>query len=203
VTPRACLPTIRATTSQVVLVGLRAAVLTIAALAVVACGGNEPDGAPSSAREAVPPRFQSVGGIQARDTKYPGLVADLLTASREEGRLTVAVRFRNAGTDTVRFALPSDGGSYPSVRLEAGGRAWPIARGEDGEPQAPGTFERSLVPGQGMLWRAVFEAPPAGITAFDLAMPGLSAPFQAIPITDRVEEPTGPEEIEEGELPQE
>ena len=202
-TPRACLPTIRAATSLAVLVELGATLLMIAALAVVACRRDEPDTAPSSAREVVPPRFQSVGGIQARDTEYPGLVADLLTASRDEGRLTVAVRFRNAGTDTVRFALPSDGGSYPSVRLEAGGRAWPIARGEDGEPEAPGTFERSLIPGQSMLWRAVFEAPPAGITAFDLAMPGLSASFQGVPITDRAGEPTGPEQIEEGEAPQE
>ena len=174
-----------------------------APLILSGCGQEEPAPAPPAVGEEIPPRFATVGGIQARDTEFPGLVADLLMASRAQGRLTVAVRFRNAGTDTVRFALASDGGTYPLVRLEAGGRAWPIARNDDGEPEAPGTFERSLDPGQSMLWRAVFEAPPPGITAFDLTMPGLSSPFEDVPIVDRPGEPTAAEQIEEGEVPQE
>ena len=101
----------------------------LAALALAACRQEEAP-APPAVREAIPPRFATVGGIQARDTEVPGLVADLLTASRAEGRLTVAVRFRNTGSDTVRFALSSDGGAYPSVRLEAAGRTWPIVRNE-------------------------------------------------------------------------
>ena len=183
----------------------KTALSTVLALlaTLTACGGDEPPETPPAARESVPPNIPTVGGIQARDTEIAGLVADLVTATRQEGRLTVAVRFRNTGTDTLPFSITADGGTYPSVRLLAGGRAWPIARDEAGDLQAPESFERRLAPGQSMLWRAVFEAPPPEIGRFDLAMPGLRVPFRDVPINDRSREPTLGEELERSAAPQE
>jgi hypothetical protein len=173
----------------------RAGVLSmLAVLAPAACDRDEPTPAPPAIRESIPARLLSVGGIQVRETETPGVVADLLTASRAEGYLTIAVRVRNTGTDTVRFAIPSDGGTYPSVRLEADGRFWSIARDEAGSLQAPGDFDRALDPGESMLWRAVFEAPPRSVTSFDLSMPGLRVPFQDIPITEEPAEGIAPQE---------
>lgn len=155
-----------------------------------ACGQEEarrtaaPASTPPAIRESIAPVIQSVGGLQARTTETPGLVADLLSARREEGLLIVTVRFRNAGSDTLAVALPTGAGTYPGLRLEAGGRAWTIARDAWGEPMAPETFERTLAPGESMLWRGSFEAPPRSATAFDLAMPGVVQPFDDVPIHD-------------------
>lgn len=170
-------------TARVVL----AAVLALA----LACRGEEPalppvpapPAAPAAApRDTVPVPIATIGGLQARRTDS-GLVADLLSAVREEGRLAVTVRFRNAGTDTLAFELSADGGRYPGVRLTAGGRDWPLTREPDGDPAAPASFDIAVLPGQSRLWRGTFAAPPLSVHAFDLEMPGVET-FLAVPIRD-------------------
>ena len=171
---------------------VRALMPALVALGLAACGREEPAPRPETpplsetARRAhdttlVP--IATIGGLQARRADV-GLVADLLSANREEGVLAVTIRFRNATTDTVAFALPSEGGRYPGVRLSAGGRDWPLTREPDGDPGAPLEFDVAVAPGQSRLWRGVFAAPPASVHAFDLEMPGVER-FVEVPIRDR------------------
>ncbi len=176
---------------------MRAWLLVCAVAALGSCGGgggeaSAPSAAPPPARDtatrasaagdsmAVP--LATIGGLQARRTDA-GLVADLLSATRAESRLVVTVRFRNATTDTLAFALPAQGGAYPGTRLTAGGRAWPLAREEDGDVAAPAEFDIVVAPGQSRLWRAEFVAPPGEVPSFDLRMPGV-ATFVDVPIRD-------------------
>jgi len=175
----------------------RAGRLALALVTFAACGGEERPPAPAVpgaardsvaapaetfTRDSVASPIESVGGLQARRTEVLGIVADLLSAVREEGTLTVAVRFRNAGSDSLSFTLSMEGaGAGP--RLTAGGRTWPLAREPDGDPAAPARFEASLAPGGSRLWRASFVAPPRSVHAFDLELPGV-LPFADVPIRD-------------------
>lgn len=162
--------------------------LALGLAALPSCGSDapEPSEAPAAAHPAidtVASPIRTVGGIQAVRTEVTGIVADLLSATREGGLLTVTVRFRNAGSDSLAFAMPGEAGSYPDVRLVAGGETWPIVRGEDGDLAAPATFEAHLAPGDSQLWRASFVAPPSTVRDFDLQLPGVEQ-FTAVPILD-------------------
>lgn len=138
-----------------------------------------PAGGASSAR--TDPGPQSVGGIAAVRTDVHGVVADLLTADRENGRLTVAVRFRNHSEAPRRIEVADDYGER--WRLVAGGRDWPLMREPDGDPAATDPPRRTLKPAQTALWRGTFVAPPAGVTTFRLEIPGVQT-FEEVPIAD-------------------
>lgn len=161
----------------------------LAGLVLVACD-REP--APLPPATSTPPAIErstesgiaSIGGIQARRTEVRDVVADLLTARREGDLLTVTIRFRNAGTHSVRVEIPVVGGSHPGLRLSAGGEEWPIARDEKGGLLATQELARTLGAGQSMLWWGSFRAPPPTVGSFDLAMPGVEGPFRDVPITD-------------------
>lgn len=157
--------------------------LALGLILLAACGREEPAPPPEApAAESIASPMPTVGGLQARRAEV-GLVADLLTATRRGGTLTVTVRFRNAGTDTLSYTLVDGDGAYPGVRLTAGGRDWPLAREPDGELAAPRQFEASLGPGGSQLWRATFQAPPRTVETFDLELPGVER-FSDVPIQD-------------------
>lgn len=142
-----------------------------------------PSPADSSPSPSPGPPPTTVGGIVAAWTDVDGVVADLLLAVRREGRLTVTIRFRNTSEATRRLAIPGD---YDSDwRLVAGGRDWRLAREADGDPLATEPLDdRVLLPGQTALWRGTFVAPPPGVHAFRLEVPGVE-PFEDVPIADR------------------
>lgn len=118
---------------------------------------------------------QSVGGLQARHTEVRGVVADLLEARRAGEALVVTVRFRNTTRDTLD--LPGQlAGSASDWTLTAGDRAWPLIR------VPTGALPARLAPAETRLWRGEFRAPPRGVQAFDLAIPGVD-PFLAVPVT--------------------
>lgn len=144
--------------------------------AATAQAGADP--APARTADPVP---VSVGGIVAARTDVPGVVADLVSVAREEGRLTVAVRFRNISQRTRRIDVSDEYGSR--WRLVAGGREWPLATGADGDPAATAPPRRTLKPGQSALWRGTFVAPPPEVTTFRLEIPGVR-PFEDVPIGD-------------------
>lgn len=152
-----------------------------------ACSGGGPGaGRPSPSREATPPETsipapRSVGGLLARRTEASGVVADLLSAERRDGGLTVSIRFRNTGPGPRRIAIPANYAT--GWRLVAGDRVWSLASEPDGDPAATETPDRELDPGASALWRGTFVAPPAGVDAFRLEVPGVEV-FEDVPITD-------------------
>lgn len=161
--------------------------IPLAVVALAACSEVDRRPAPESTEEAAratrtDPGVQSVGGVTAARTDVQGVVADLLTAEREGGRLTVSVRFRNTSEATHQVEIEGD---YDERwRLEAGGRRWALMRGPDGGPEATESLSRTLKPGQSALWRGTFAAPPPDVTTFRLEIPGVR-PFEEVPISDR------------------
>jgi hypothetical protein len=123
--------------------------------------------------------MESVGGLQARGTRLTGVMADLVSADREAGVLTVTIRFRNS--TRARRPLPVEP-DLRGVELEAGGRSWPILRDGDEAPSRV-VLPDSLAPAETRVWRGEFTAPPLDVTEFDLAVPGVD-PFTAVPIRD-------------------
>jgi hypothetical protein len=164
----------------------RTTALGLALVLVAACAREEPARSSTEpAADSMASPMETVGGLQARRTDV-GLVADLLSATRQRDSLTVTIRFRNAGSDSIAYTMADGGGGYPAVRLTAGGRDWPLAREPDGDPAAPRQFEASLGPSDSQLWRATFQAPPRSVGTFDLEMPGVER-FSDVPIEDEEE----------------
>lgn len=137
--------------------------------------------APSEAPDRTSPAPPTIGGIVAAHTDVRGVVADLVSAERNEGRLTVAVRFRNVSEEPRRIEITDE---YSTRwRLVAGGREWPLASAENGGTAATAPPRRTLKPGQAALWRGTFVAPPPEVHTFRLEIPRVS-PFEDVPISD-------------------
>lgn len=160
--------------------------IPLVVVALGACSDVDRRPAPEPSEETASPArtdpaVETVGGVAAARTDVHGVVADLLAAEREGGRLTVSVRFRNTTEATHRIEIEGD---YDERwRLEAGGRRWSLMREPEGDLDATDPPRRALKPGQSALWRGTFEAPPPEVTTFRLEVPGVR-PFEEVPITD-------------------
>ncbi len=174
------------------------------ALLLAGCGGSAPGDRPPDASADRPPdapgadsvaapdsverpevsslgQPASVGGLQARRTVVPGVMADLLDARREEGALLVTIRFRNSSESEAD--LPAAAAGYAGWSLRAGEREWPLLRDEGGELRASGELPARLAPAESRLWRGEFQAPPPDVETFALEIPGVE-PFEGVPIQD-------------------
>lgn len=171
-----------------------------ACLAALACGGEESPGdtptpparsldrsgdtvrpfphADRTRSDTIPP--ETIGGLQARWSPTPGVVADLLTAERRDGVLAVTIRLRNTSARNAVVELETDGGTYRSWSLTVGGREYPLLRDGDG-PRIPETVSDTLAPGETKTWHGRFRSPPPAAERFDLAIPGMR-PFTDVPI---------------------
>lgn len=134
-----------------------------------------------AASTAVPAQAGVV--IQAQETNVPGVVAELTEASREDGVLTVKVRFRNGGTEKQWKNIETGHGDYGLFYLTAGEQKHFILKDTEGEPLAPRYLNLDLEPGAQHTWWAKFPAPAATIREFDLIIPDV-LPFEDIPITE-------------------
>jgi hypothetical protein len=182
------------------------------ALILVACGGggeepavegttdtesetagpatSAPTGAPADAPAggSTPTTVSAAPSGVVIQTQEPsgvaGLVAELYEATREDGVLTVKVRFRNTGTEEVYKGFETHHGDYRQFYVTAENQKYFVLKDSDGAPLAPTYLDVRLEPGQTSTWWAKFPAPPAGVAEFDLVMHE-TPPFENIPITDR------------------
>lgn len=114
--------------------------------------------------------------------------AELRRAVREEGKLTVEVRFLTdfAGYSGEKIYTDLD---EAAVHVDAGGQSYALLRDASGTPMAPKALELKFNydparnPRVGS-WKAVFAAPPAGVNEAVLILPNV-APIGPFPITDR------------------
>lgn len=147
---------------------------------------SAPAGAPVSG--STPTTASSAPSGAVIQTQEPngvaGLVAELFEATREDGVLTVKVRFRNTGTEEVYKGFETGHGDYSQFYVTAENQKYFVLKDSDGAPLAPKYLDVRLEPGQTSTWWAKFPAPPAGVTEFDLVMHDVP-PFENIPITDR------------------
>jgi len=166
-------------------------------MGMAACGGGGKEAADQGATTAGKATDETVAAsapatttaaaagavLQTQEVNMPGVVADLTEATRKEGVLTVKVRFRNTGTESVSesFTTFSD---YSSFYVTAGEQKFFILEDAEGAPLAPKDLYVSLDAGETTTWWGKFPAPPATETTFDLVVPNVT-PFEDVPITDR------------------
>ncbi len=143
----------------------------------------EAKGGPEAAT-AVAPAAAPTTTIQTQEANVPGLAAELTEATREEGVLTVKVRFRNQGAEPIHHSFETGHGDYSYFYVTAGDQKYFILKDAEGAPLAPKYLTVDLDPGATTTWWGKFPAPPSTETMFDLVMPDVT-PFEDVPITDQ------------------
>lgn len=149
-----------------------------------------PAGEPAAVADAETPVVASGAAppagtvLQAQEVDATtGLVAEIIEATRKEGVLTVKVRFRNTGSESVYKGFETHHGGYSLFYVTAGNQKFFILKDSEGEPLAPKYLNVSLDPGQAMTWWGKFPAPPPSEATIDLVMPDMP-PFEDVPVRD-------------------
>lgn len=120
-------------------------------------------------------------GLQTRGVPGTHLVAVIYEASRDDGVLTVRLRFYNDGSEPARLTIdPTRTCEAFFVRI---GREELYILKDDGELEAKESMEVDLEPGKMESWWANFPAPPLDSKVFDLEIPPIAL-FTNVPITD-------------------
>ncbi|MGH7565593.1 MAG: hypothetical protein ACREK2_02065 [Gemmatimonadota bacterium] len=121
-------------------------------------------------------------GLQTRGIPDTPLVAVVHEATREDGVLTLRLRFYNDGSEPARLTIDPTSASE-SYFVRVGREKLFILKDEDGELEAKESLEVDLKPGKMESWWAKFPAPAADAEAFDLEFPPI-ATFTNVPIAD-------------------
>ena len=117
-------------------------------------------------------------GIQVRGIPGTDLAAVLYKTFRDDGALTVQLRFHNDGSERARLTLDPTG-LPESFYVQIGANRWSILTDEEGELETKGRLDEMLAPGEIESWWARFPAPRSA-TAFDLYIPGVV--FRDVPL---------------------
>jgi hypothetical protein len=158
-------------------------------------GDTQP--APPASRPADPPApspaAEQAGVIQTQETTSQGIVAELTECRRQEGVLTIKVRFRNTSNKPSNLTLThymKSGEDDPKFYVTAGNKKYFILKDSEGtyltSNSANDTFgvELKLEPGQTFLWWAKYPAPSDDVKKINFMMP-VTPPFEDVPITDK------------------
>jgi len=134
---------------------------------------------------------QQAGVIQTQDTTASGVVAEITECRRQEGVLTIKVRFRNASNKSSNLTLTrymeDDNGRF---YVTAGNKKYFILKDSEGavlssnSVSESGKIELKLEPGQTYLWWAKYPAPSADVKKINIMMP-VTPPFEDVPVTDK------------------
>lgn len=143
------------------------------------------EGATVTTTAGTPAATAGGAAIQTQEVDAtPGMVAELIEATRKEGVLTVKVRFRNTGSERAYHGFETGHGDYSLFYVTAGDQKYFVLKDTEGAPLAPKYLSPNLDPGQAMTWWAKFPAPPASETTFDLVIPDMP-PYEDVAIADR------------------
>jgi hypothetical protein len=146
---------------------------------------SQPADPPASA-----PAAEQAGVIQTQETTTQGIVAELTECRRQEGVLTIKVRFRNTSSRPSNLTLThyAMGGDNEKFYVTAGNKKYFILKDSEGTYLSSNSVsngvEVKLEPGQTFLWWAKYPAPSADVKKINFMMP-VAAPFEDVPITDK------------------
>lgn len=156
--------------------------------------GPPPQATPTGdTQPASSPAAEQAGVIQTQETTSQGIVAELTECRRQEGVLTIKVRFRNTSNKASNLTLThymKSGEDDPKFYVTAGNKKYFILKDSEGtyltSNSANDTFgvELKLEPGQTFLWWAKYPAPSDDVKKINFMMP-VTPPFEDIPITDK------------------
>ena len=136
---------------------------------------------------------QQAGVIQTQETTSSGMVAELTECRRQEGVLTIKVRFRNTSNKPSNLTLThymKSAEDDPKFYVTAGNKKYFILKDDEGtyltSNSTSDTFgvEVKLEPEQTFLWWAKYPAPSADVKKINFMMP-VTPPFEDVPITDK------------------
>ncbi len=119
--------------------------------------------------------------VAARETKWPGIVAEITEFARKGNTLTAKLRFTNKGSKKVRpdfyytdtYVLDADNKKYEVLKDDKGNYLGSLGTGYNnwwGEYIDPGASQT--------VWMR-FPAPPAGVNVMTLQLPGIE-PFEDV-----------------------
>lgn len=135
----------------------------------------------------VKPATAQTAPVQTQEANAAGVVAELMECKREDGVLTVRVRFRNTGDKAAELHL-IENRNYDAYYVTAGTKKYFVLRDTEKNPLAPaasgfGSLSANLAKGDLYHWWAKYPAPPADVKKISYFTP-LTPPFDNVPIKD-------------------
>jgi hypothetical protein len=126
--------------------------------------------------------------LATRDLDVEGIVAEVIESTRNDGVLTVRVRFRNVTDKPVKFLL-SHAGRYDDNYVSAANTKYKVIRDAKGNVVATptdggGWIEPTIKPKSSFAWWAKFPAPPADQKTYTLYL-RVGPPIEDVPIIDK------------------
>lgn len=124
--------------------------------------------------------------LATREMDVDGIVAEVIESVRDEGVLTIRVRFRNTGDKPAKLSLVGNQG-YVDTYLSAGKKKYPLIRDDRGREVATprdggGWLEPTIRPKATYTWWGKFPAPPEKSYSLYLKV---GPPIDGIPIVDK------------------
>jgi hypothetical protein len=143
---------------------------------------------PSNSPAAAPPAAAPAGVIQTQDSTTSGIVAELTECKRNEGVLTIKIRFHNTSNKNSGLDIIS-GRNYEKFYVTAGKKKYFILKDSEGAYLTPadsgsGNLHVGIGAGESYPWWAKYPAPPAEVKKIGLITP-ITNPFDDVPITDQ------------------
>ena len=125
--------------------------------------------------------------IQAQETNFSGITAELIECRRKDGVLSIRVRLRNTGDKAQSITLIG-GRDFDKYYVTGGTKKYFILSDTEKTPLAPaadgfGGLAPSIPKGGSYTWWAKYPAPPADVKKINYITP-LAPPFEDVPITD-------------------
>ena len=123
-----------------------------------------------------------------RELDVEGIVADVIESDRQDGVLTVRVRFRNTGEKPVKLPLV-DAQGYVTTYVVSGNTKYALIRDDRGNQVATprdggGWLEPTINPKATWSWWGKFPAPPADRKTYALYLK-VGPPIDNVPIVDK------------------
>ena len=117
-----------------------------------------------------------------------GIVADVIESDRQDGVLTVRVRFRNNGEQPAKLPLV-DAQGYVHTYVVSGNTKYGLLQDDTGKQVATprdggGWLEPTIQPKATWSWWGKFPAPPADRSTYSLYLK-VGPPIDNIPIVDK------------------
>lgn len=124
--------------------------------------------------------------LATRDLDVEGIVAEVIESNREDGVLTVRVRFRNTGDRPAKLSLVGNQG-YVDTYLSAGRTKYHLIKDDRGREVATprdggGWLEPTLRPKGTFTWWGKFPAPKEKSYSLYLKV---GPPIDGVPIVDK------------------
>ena len=126
--------------------------------------------------------------LATRELDVEGVVADVIESVRQDGVLTVRVRFRNTGEKPAKLPLV-DAQGYVTTYVVSGNTKYALIKDDRGNQVATprdggGWLEPTIKPKATWTWWGQFPAPPADRKTYALYLK-VGPPIDNVPIVDK------------------